>query len=111
MSGHRSDAVDCYAITSEEQREKLCSIIAEKQRNIKLESVEKDKDQTMSECSKVGEPSHGVPLSQLRIETDNISVKSDVKVGNIEDLIGQIVRASGKKGKTVIRKEIEITHE
>ena len=35
-----------------------------------------------------------VSASQFRLETDTVSTKGNVKVGNIENFIGQIVRAS-----------------
>ena len=42
MTGHRSGTVDCYAITSDKQHDKLCSFIAEKPKEVDVNEVEKD---------------------------------------------------------------------
>ena len=75
MSGHRSDVVDCYTITSDEQRAKLSAIIGgENESNAEKEK----KNQTVrvtNGCDKntSTETERGVSLSQVTIDDEKHS--------------------------------------
>ena len=105
MSGHKSDAVDCYAITSDEQRKGLSRIISEKPSTITSENAqEKEKDVNVAE------------QIEAKSVVDEVSVKTDkstntIKVDLIGSMIQEIVKSGSGKSKTRIKIEIEIIHE
>ena len=108
MPGYRSDAVDCYAITSEEQKKELSSIIAKKTNELKPvveENVQKEVkvDEQESICNK--------SVSSVSLKHDGDSITSDIKSSELGNFITSIIDKGSKKGKTVIRLEIEISHD
>ena len=100
-TGHRSDALDCYAVTSEEQRQHMSRVIDQKQVSPQVENVPicepKNKTQgrgdtiVMKQCSCGGLPD--VSTKNLGLVIDNIMSKVD------------------QKGVVKIKMEIEITKE
>ena len=102
-TGHRSDVVDDYQITSDAQRQAISKIIANK---------------TVNE---VREVSHDVEI-QRPIETEKAVDEKKVVAcqcqngkkidqSNIAEIVSNIVDATSKKGKTVIKLNIEIHSE
>ena len=110
VTGHASDAVDKYQITSDKQREELNTIIARKpevqneQSNIESEASKK-KSSIESDTAKV-------TVSEIDLHpTCKCNLNSSVNASNVGEMITKIVEQSKGKGKTVIKLEIEISHE
>ena len=102
-TGHRSDAVDSYQITSDEQRQSLSKIIAggaSSTVSVNPENVVETEPQVIKEVNVVSDGP-----STNKICTCGINDK------NIGDVIGNIVSSVKSKGKTVIKLEIEINHD
>ena len=103
-TGHSSDSVDAYQITSDAQRASLSRIIA-KDPSATV-SVNPDQTENLEEdvaCKVKEKPSDNVKLSsQNSVCTCGINKK------NIGEVIDNILSRSELKGKTVIRFEIEI---
>ena len=102
VTGHRSDAVDCYQITSEEQREKLSTIIA---CNVE-ENIEKSSNNVEKNVDKTREIT--------KIDSESCTCKclkhSNYKT-NIGEIVNEMVERNLKTGKTVIKLEIHIQNE
>ena len=95
-TGHRSNALDEYAKTSLEQHKVMSNVIS----GVKVAC------ETVAKAS-VEEPPvvESVNSNKCKCTCGNIND------GNISEIVSRIARESGKKGKTVIKLEIEITHE
>ena len=75
FTGHTSDAVDQYQITSDKQREKISSIISgegEVVKPIEVHLQSKTRETKSPRKAKVSEP----PSNSLEISVNNVSVKS-----------------------------------
>ena len=102
MSGHRSDAVDAYAVTSEDQRSKMSRILAEKPSNVTATTV---KSSNLSEQKViVDKPTR--PLVETKCTCGN---SESVNVKNVGMIIDSIMSKLDQKGKTVIKLQIEVT--
>ena len=101
-TGHRSDAVDAYQVTSDEQRSVMSKVIAcptvENQISV-------DQEGTNTSCSNVSELSK--TDGNCKISVCNCGKSTS----NVGDIIEKIVVASKGKGKTTIKLEIEISNE
>ena len=98
-TGHRSDAVDAYQITSEKQREKVSKIIS----NQPLET---------SKLEKKVEPTNKTETETTKVSSNDMKVCTcGLNVTNIGDIVTSIVNKSSKEKKTVIKFQIEINHE
>ena len=99
VTGHRSDAVDCYQLTSDEQREEISRVISG-------ESVVKyDKS-----CKK-NEESGEVKLSDSQVQRPNsvCCCNCEKHVGlNIGQIINETISKNMKEGTTIIKLEIEL---
>ena len=104
VTGHTSDAVDQYQITSVEQRKALSHIIVNKSSN-EVKEVE----------SKIGHNDrNGINVeatSEEQCMCNCKKAKTSIDQSNIGDLISGIVKATNTKGKTVIKMSIEIINE
>ena len=111
MSGHRSDAVDCYAITSDEQRQKLSEIISGKKDQF-IETNEKvatsNSDDKILECK---DKSEGMVTEKLPKITVGSGHSEGFKVTDICELLNQAISRKGATGKTIVRIEIEVQHD
>ena len=102
VTGHRSDAVDVYAETSDEQRKMISNII--------------DRKESLKPTSTVSTPP---PESERKDEkTADAVIKqctcggnSDFTAKNIGLVIDNIMSKLDQKGKTTIKLQIEITKE
>ena len=74
-TGHSSDAVDKYQITSEEQREKLCEIIRSNP------NVQKAKE------SNIDKTEADIVVSQGSVS----AVKSKVDIGKVGDIVTNVI--------------------
>ena len=102
-TGHASDAIDKYQITSDEQREMLSSIIAHKHETNVTEKAHIAKNETKVEIS----PEVKVTVTQNEKLCTCGNVTS-IKQQNVGDLVTEIVEKVGKDSKNVIKIQIEI---
>ena len=102
VTGHRSDAVDKYAITSDGQREHIS--------NIMYDQPKQNVPQNLSEVKPKTE--HNAPSTN--VVTSNCTCggqSSNFNSKNIGLIIDDIMSKVDQKGKTVIKFQIEITKE
>ena len=92
-TGHSSDAVDKYQITSDEQRQMMSRIIAGNQGHV-------SENETKILDANVGEKTITV--------NDKICQNAAVG-GNVGNMINEIIEKSSTEGKTTIKISIEIT--
>ena len=114
ITGHRSDAVDAYQVTSAAQKRKVSDIIARKsstctisERNITEKYV--NQDQTEDNVTKVKENETNTTLVSVK-QRDGSEV-TNMKVEDIGCMITSVLKKNVTKGKTKIKIEIEIEHE
>ena len=104
LSGHRSDAVDCYAVTSDEQKAEVSRILGSKPSTV-----------SASNTSEVGNeasaPTTIQNQSQIIMKCDGANASENMNSRGIGQLVSDIIENSSNKGKTVIKMEIEISHE
>ena len=104
VTGHRSDAVDSYQITSDEQRQNISKIIQ------KPVTVPESEGNLVNRegYGHVGEVSEVID-SQKLVESDK---KSDrVDESNVGDIVSQLVRALKENRNGKVKINIEITSE
>ena len=97
-TGHASDAIDKYQITSDEQREMLSSIIAHKHETNVTEITKTDKDTNP-------------PVQVLVTQNDKGCTCGNVKTvnkSNVGDLVSEIIDKVGNGGNHVVKIQIEI---
>ena len=95
VTGHRSDAVDSYQITSIEQK-MMSNVLKGKNKSESQAIVEKVEDK-----EREGHVQHQVCKCEC----------GEVNKENVAEVIAKIIGESSKKGKTVIKLEIEIHNE
>ena len=102
-TGHASDAVDAYQITSDRQRESLSKIIAADPCKVNEKVV--NTEEKLSEDLKLEGRNACVTLenSGRKLITDK-----KVNVDNVVEIIQNVIDTTKNAGKTVIRLEIEI---
>ena len=98
VTGHRSDAVDAYKLTSDAQREAISKIMAGK-------VVQKS-----LECEKIKPPAAQTDKGPEKSSECNC-VCSNHKTLNIGTIVNEMISKNLKSGKTVIKLEIEIANE
>ena len=101
-TGHKSDAVDQYQVRSDEQREQMSKVIAAPPSHTIVKADEKAQLEESSDTSNNVESKASCKIKSCSCEKNN---------GNIMEMIEKVVNASSKKGKTVIKLEIEIHNE
>ena len=99
VTGHCSDAVDSYQITSMEQKKMMSNVLKGKSTNESQES------QANVEKVEVKETEGHVQHQVCRYKC------GEVNRDNVAEVIAKIIGESSKKGKTVIKSEIEIHNE
>ena len=107
VTGHRSDVVDKYQITSDEQRKMLSEIIAKNP----LEKVDQCPNSERNELEQTAKST--VSVSQNNA-TERVECQCNGKKLNPNDigtLVTELVRETSKNKKTVIRLEIEIIND
>ena len=100
-TGHHSDSVDAYQITSDQQHQEMCRIIE------KGPSATVSVNQSSVKQSEVADDKE---------ERSNFEVKSDecnIKVGetNVCDIVTKLLGKLKKGYKTTVKIQLEITHE
>ena len=102
-TGHRSDAIDKYQITSDEQREAMSRVISGP--IVKSHTISKTR--VMTEPVENEVKTEDVTSKPCRVK----SCTCGENVTNVCEILEKIVTASKQKGKTVIKLEIEISNE
>ena len=103
ITGHRSDAVDSYADTSDEQRQMISNIIASKPAS--------------GPTSTVSVPPPGETSKESKVDAVNVVKNctcggvSDLNAKNIGLVVDNIMSKLDQSGKTTIKFQIEITKE
>ena len=97
-AGHRSDSVDAYQITSDEQRDKISEII----RNEPVACVSKSSDTDVVDEGVKSEEKVGAKVNICKCKGSN---------ANIGNIINELVEGVKGKGKTIIKFQIEMKHE
>ena len=87
-TGHRSDSVDAYQITSDEQRQEMSKIIA-----------------------RPPSASTGTNRENDVNSKESKSIESDVTASNVGEIVSKVITAMKGQGKTTIKLQIEITTE
>ena len=103
-TGHASDAVDKYQITSDVQREKMSEILAKNPIEVTetLDSKPTENETEASESASVSVACTGHTCC---------CNKTQLNPGNVGEIIQEIVKKNSESGKTSIRIQIEITKE
>ena len=103
-TGHTSDAVDKYQITSDEQRAMMSRIIAGNQIHVS-ENCE-------NECPKADKSvTNTVSLDQEGTFSNVAQTSMSVETSSVGGMINEIIEKHTTSGKTVIKINIEITKE
>ena len=103
-TGHSSDAVDKYQITSDEQREMMSRIIAGNQTHVsEVVAKEGSKRENCKDTT--------VTVSHDTLKTNVENDCKGVEAKNIGGMINDIIEEQTKSGKTTIKISIEITKE
>ena len=118
ISGHRSDAIDAYQVTSHEQKKQISHILANKPSTITCQEfdtlpidVNNDQSVQKDKASPVIGDHVTQNASQVSVKTDEVTRSTVIRSQNIGSMINDIIEKNDKKGKTIIKIEIEITHE
>ena len=98
VTGHKSDSVDAYQITGHDQRRMISNVVQGKISHASETEVKSNE-------SKEHEP------NVILESKGSDGLKSVVNSGNLSDFVKELVNASNKKGKTIIRIEIEMNNE
>ena len=99
FTGHRSDAIDNYQVTSFEQRKMLSSVVQGGPNNSQLP---KETDVCAKEVKK------SVEVEEKNVETGLSEIaKREVTDSNVGQVINALLEATKRPGKTVVRIEVE----
>ena len=106
MSGHRSDAVDCYSVTSDEQKETVSHILGSRPGESKTQKEHARECKVESTEGKCIDS-----MSQISVKEGGNNKICSSSGADIGQLVSEIIDHTCKKGKTVIKVEIEISHD
>ena len=108
-TGHRSDSIDTYQITSDEQRQWLSKIIAKPPSETLSRNPENCTNSTVkgSECNETSD-------SNVTVNGKSVCVcqcASASNVTNVVKIVSEAIKGCKKNGKTTIKLQIEIINE
>ena len=103
-TGHASDAVDKYQITSDQQREIMSDIIAKTPMKVM------QNEETEKEITTESRPNKAL-LSISQRDKSCSCMKTEVNSGNVCEIVQEIIKQNTGNSKTTIKSEIEITKE
>ena len=104
-TGHTSDAIDKYQITSHEQREMMSNVIAGKHlTEVREVSQPKSNDETSTV-----DIEHKANVSISQANEPPVTIENSVKTDQIGSMINNIIKEQKGDGKVVIIIQIEIT--
>ena len=107
VTGHRSDAVDSYQITSDMQRQEMSKII----QNKPTATVSVPSDEVTIDISQKSDDNVVKSDAEGTVKCGCKSKNSNVTPSNVGSIIEQILKAQEGHGKTVIKIQIEISNE
>ena len=112
ISGHRSDVIDRYQLTSDDQWKKVNEILACNNVEVDMDSGEK-KEVVEGEPvieKKLRSPSNVQLLSSVSIDSQGgcSCKKTYISNGNLSEMIDAILKFKGENAKATIKLEIEI---
>ena len=108
VSGHRSDAIYAYEITSDEQRQCISAIIA---KDPEKHSVVEEKLVKNCENVVIKEPQfEKTEPSESKCGEVHVP-NEEINASNVGEIVSKILKANTKKGKTVLRLEFEFHNE
>ena len=105
VTGHRSDAVDAYQITSAEQKQRVSDVMACKPSSTCVSDTNETSIKSKSEGI------DNVKVASTSVTSDVGTEYSKVNVDRLGCMVNEIVNKNVKKGTTKIKIEIEIIHE
>ena len=105
VTGHRSDAIDAYQITSAEQKQRVSDVIAHKPSSTCVSDTKEMSEKSKPECI------DNIRVASTGVTSDVGTEYSKVNVDRLGNMVNEIVNRNVKKGTTKIKIEIEITHE
>ena len=109
-TGHRSDAIDKYQITSDAQRQQMSEIMADDTSNNVKELVVIDNDSKVDD--KVVEIVPKVSnVTITRNESDAIHANPNLDSNSVDNLVTKLLEGVKKQGKSTIKIQIEIHNE
>ena len=111
MSGHKSDAVDCYAVTSKEQQAEVSKILGSKPCTISASTEANDTVKSSEVVNEQTNQSPGEKVSEINVKCGGENKSENMNSVNVGKLVSDMIEKNSKKGKTVIKIEIEITHD
>ena len=119
ISGHRSDAIDTYQVTSHKQRKEISSILVNKPSNVTAREIVIGEVKCREKVENVSEEGNAeIVTKPLSEESSQITVTEGLKkqqesdqTKSVGEIINSIVEKTKKGGKTKIRIEIEIVQE
>ena len=100
-TGHRSDALDCYVVTSHEQRQHMSNVIANCNDKSKVETISVPPENAGVEAQS----------DSTVIKTCSCGGLSNITTKNLGALVDNVVSKVEQKGVIKIKIEIEITKE
>ena len=108
VTGHLSDAVDKYQVTSEDQQKNLSKIIGNTHETDKVGTLEKVETIVIDKKEDLAT----VKLSEVGESGDKTcNCKKTSVSSNVSEVVEKILNATSSRGKTVIKIEIEIHNE
>ena len=110
MSGHRSDALDQYEITNDEQKEQVSEILQkppEKETCREVSETVSIAPKEIDSVKEVGEPS----VSNVSVRTSNENCITKLQSNEVGNLVSKIIDVNKTKGRMVIKMEIKIFHD
>ena len=100
FTGHRSDAVELYQVTSFEQRKMMSNVVQGGPNRPEVLNVEK-------KSAEVEEKSSEVEQKLDKTSASDVS-KREVTKDNVSEIVKSLLNATKNRGKTVIRIEVEV---
>ena len=107
-TGHSSDAVDAYQITSDQQRAVISKILAVDP--TKCEQKAKAAQEKLGHDCQFGNSQCKASISVVGEISKNSTSDRSISVDNIVDVIKSVLENCSQKGKTIIKLEIEVNH-
>ena len=100
FTGHRSDAVDSYQVTSFEQRQMLSKVVQGVHNNSTLCKTKECECKNSEKLVKVDE-------CKEKVTSENLE-KVEVTPGNVAAIVTELLKSTKNNKKTVIRIEVEV---
>ena len=107
MSGHRSDALEQYEITSDKQKEQASAILQKPP----VKETCREVTETLSIAPKEQESVKENSVSNVSVRAGDATCTTRVQSNEVGNLVSTIINENKGKGRMVIKMEIEIFHD